>query len=411
MRVAERDPRAGSVSSDRAVQRPLEPLWRGLLFYRVLTLVSTSVVVLATLDDFASPAGAVAAQAVMAAWTAFLGRAYLGRTPWRRVAPADLAVTCGIVGLTPLVQSGAQIAADAPVTGSIWTPGAALACALAYGVRGGLGGAVVLSAVLLAVSARWQAELGDIQLIVLVSLSIGFASTVLRRQADRLRVAIGSEAAMAERERLARVVHDGVLQVLGYVHRRGAELGGEAGRLATMAGEQEVALRTLLTTGGAPTDVHGRRDLADALRMLGSAHVGEPASPSSDPVRNGDVDAELRRGLRVSVSTPAHPVRLRAQVVDELVAVVGAALANVTLHVGPDAPAWVFVEDLGGEVEISVRDEGPGIPDGRLAAAEQQGRLGVARSMCGRVRDLGGTITCETGPGRGTEWTIRMARN
>lgn len=384
MRVAERDARAGAVN-DAATERPLEPLWRGLLFYRVLTLVSTTVVVFSTLDDFASPAGAVAAQAVMAAWTAFLGRAYLGRTPWRRVAPADLAVTCGIVGLTPLVQSSAQIAADAPVTGSIWTPGAVLACALAYGVRGGLGGAVVLSAVLLAVSARWQAEVGDIQLVVLVAVSIGFASTVLRRQAERLRVAIGSEAAMAERERLARAVHDGVLQVLGYVHRRGDELGGAAGQLATLAGEQEVALRTLLTTGGAPTDVHGQRDLADALRMLGSA--------------------------RISVSTPAYPVRMPAQVVDELVAVAGAALANVALHVGPDAPAWVFVEDMGREVEISVRDEGPGIPDGRLAAAEAQGRLGVARSMCGRVRDLGGTITCETGPGRGTEWIIRMARN
>lgn len=370
--------------NDAAMERPLEPLWRGLLFYRVLTLVSTTVVVFSTLDAFASPAGAVAAQAVMAAWTAFLGRAYLGRTPWRRVAPADLAVTCGIVGLTPLVQSSAQIAADAPVTGSIWTPGAVLACALAYGVRGGLGGAVVLSAVLLAVSARWQDEVGDIQLIVLVAVSIGFASTVLGRQAERLRVAIGSEAAMAERERLARAVHDGVLQVLGYVHRRGDELGGEARQLATLAGEQEVALRTLLTTGGAPTDVHGQRDLADALRMLGST--------------------------RISVSTPAYPVRMAAQVVDELVAVVGAALANVALHVGPDAPAWVFVEDMGREVEISVRDEGPGIPDGRLAAAEAQGRLGVARSMCGRVRDLGGTITCETGPGRGTEWIIRMVR-
>jgi signal transduction histidine kinase len=58
----------------------------------------------------------------------------------------------------------------------------------------------------------------------------------------------------------------------------------------------------------------------------------------------------------------------------------------------------------------SVRDEGPGIPDGRLAAAEAEGRLGVARSMRGRVQDLGGTITCDTGPGRGTEWIIELAR-
>jgi signal transduction histidine kinase len=30
--------------------------------------------------------------------------------------------------------------------------------------------------------------------------------------------------------------------------------------------------------------------------------------------------------------------------------------------------------------------------------------------MRGRVHDLGGTITCDTGPGRGTEWIIQVAR-
>jgi signal transduction histidine kinase len=197
-----------------------------------------------------------------------------------------------------------------------------------------------------------------------------------------VRRAVASEAAMAERERLARAVHDGVLQVLGFVRRRGAELGGPAGELGALAGEQEFALRTLLTTGSAPVDERGRRDLAAALRVLGSS--------------------------RVTVSTPAHPVELPAHTVDELVAVVGAALTNVALHVGPDAPAWVLLEDVGSGVEISVRDEGPGISDGRLAAAEAEGRLGVARSMRGRVQDLGGSITCDTGPGRGTEWIIEL---
>jgi signal transduction histidine kinase len=390
VRVAGRGAEAGV--SDRAgatppAERPLEPLWRGLLVYRVLTLVSATVVVVATLDAFAAPAAALAVQAVMAAWTALTGYLYLGRGPAARrgrVALADLAVTCAVLGSTPLVQTPAQVAADAPVMGSIWTPGAVLACALAGGVRGGLGAAVVLSAVLVAVSARLESELGDIQLVVLVALSIGFASTVLRRQAERLRVAIAAQAAMAERERLARAVHDGVLQVLGYVRRRGGELGGPAADLAALAGEQEVALRTLLTGGPDVADAHGRRDLAAALRGLASA--------------------------RVSVSAPAHPVPLPARAVDELVAVVGAALANVALHVGPDAPAWVLVEDVGTAVEISVRDAGPGIPPGRLAAAQAEGRLGVARSIRGRVRDLGGTITLDTGPGRGTEWTIRVGR-
>jgi signal transduction histidine kinase len=368
-------------------ERPLEPLWRGLLVYRVLALLSAGVVVLVGLPQYRSPVGAAAVLAVMVGWTAVLGYGYLdaGARSGRRgrLAVADVAVTVAVMASTPFVQTPAQLAADAPVMGSIWTPGAVLACALCFGVRGGLAAALVVSGTLLAVQARPETELGDIQLIVLVGLTVGFASSVLRRQAERVRGAVAAEAAALERERLARAVHDGVLQVLGYLRSRGGELGGDAGELGRLAGEQEFALRTLLTTGPAGVDALGRRDLAAALRAFGSE--------------------------RTSVATPAHGVDLPAGAVDELVAVVGAALANVTVHVGPDAPAWVLLEDLGAEVEISVRDSGPGIPAGRLAAAEADGRIGVARSMRGRVRQLGGTITCETGS-EGTEWIIRVPR-
>jgi signal transduction histidine kinase len=367
-----------------AVDRPLEPLWRGLLVYRGLTLVSSVAVALYHLGEYAHPLGAVAVLVVMVAWTGATAYLYLALPVRRRAAVLDLVVTVAVVATTPLVQSAAQVDADAPIMGSIWTPGAAVACALVFGVRGGLLGGVVLAVADLAVSARVATELSDIELILLVSLTVGFASTVVRRSAERTRLAIASEAAMRERERLARAVHDGVLQVLGYVRRRGGELGGPAGELAVLAGEQEFALRALLTTGAAPVDGLGRRDLAAALRVLATS--------------------------RVSVATPAHAVDLPAHTVDELVAIVRAALANVERHVGADAPAWVLLEDVGGSVEISVRDEGPGIPDGRLAAAAAEGRLGVARSMRGRVADLGGTIMCDTGQDRGTEWIIRLER-
>lgn len=371
------------------VERPLEPLWRGLLVYRVLTLASAAAVILYRLDEYASPAGALGVLAAMAGWTAVTGYGYFGGLPGARdtrgrFAVADLVVTSGIMLTTPLVETPAQILADAPVMGSIWTPGPVLACALAFGIAGGLASAAAISVVLVAVQASFTAEIGDIQLVVLAGLTIGFTAQVLQRSAERVRKAVASEVAMRERERLARAVHDGVLQVLGYVRRRGAEVGGPAGELGTLAGEQEFALRTLLTSGPAPVDANGRRDLAAALRMLGNA--------------------------RISVSTPAHPVELPAHVVDELVAAVGAAMANVALHVGPEAPAWVLLEDVDDAVEISIRDEGPGIPAGRLAAAESEGRLGVARSMRGRVHDVGGTIECETGEGRGTEWIIKVPR-
>jgi signal transduction histidine kinase len=61
-------------------------------------------------------------------------------------------------------------------------------------------------------------------------------------------------------------------------------------------------------------------------------------------------------------------------------------------------------------VVLTIRDNGPGVDTRQLADAESVGRMGVSRSIRGRVVDLGGTLTLDTGPGRGTEWQVRLAR-
>ncbi|WP_344421058.1 MacS family sensor histidine kinase [Pseudonocardia ailaonensis] len=363
------------------MDRPLEPLWRGVVVYRVLTLVLVIAVAAFHMGSYASPLGAGLVLGVMTIWTGVLARGYLS-SHRDALAIADLVLCAAIMLTTPLIVTDAQLDASTPGMGSIWTSGAVLACAVAYRIPGGVVAAAVISGVLVVAKSRATlVELSDIQILALAGLTVGYASVVLRRAAERVRLAAAEEAATAERERLARAVHDGTLQVLSHVKRRAAELGGGAAELGTLAGEQELALRTLLTRGR--TDERdGRRDLAATLRALASASV--------------------------TVSAPAHPVELSAAVVTELDGVVRAALANVERHVGAGAPAWVLVEELGDAVEVCVRDDGPGIPAGRLAEAAEQGRIGVARSMRGRVADLGGSLELDTGPGRGTEWTIRI---
>jgi signal transduction histidine kinase len=69
----------------------------------------------------------------------------------------------------------------------------------------------------------------------------------------------------------------------------------------------------------------------------------------------------------------------------------------------------VLVEGFPDRVEISVRDEGPGIPEGRLEQAAADGRLGVSQSIQGRIADLGGSATVTTGAD-GTEWELVVPR-
>ncbi|MFP5020149.1 MacS family sensor histidine kinase [Pseudonocardia phyllosphaerae] len=373
------------------MEHPLEPFWRGIIAYRLLTLVTVAGVTVYGLGSgYTSPVGALGVIAVMGVWTAVTSWGYLGGLPGTpdrrgRLAAADLAVCVAVMATTPWLVHPAYLDAGGPGMGSIWTSGAVLACAVAGGIRGGVAAAVVVSVTLGLTKRRFGLlELGDTELLVLAGLTVGFASHVLDRTAARLRRLTAEQAADDERERLTRAVHDGVLQVLAHVKRRGSELGGGAAELGLLAGEQETALRALLTGGTGTADACGRRDLAAVLRGLGSE--------------------------RVTVSAPGHPVELDAGVATEVEAAVRAALANVAVHAGPAARAWVLLEELPDALEISVRDDGPGIPDGRLAQAEAEGRLGVARSLRGRVEQLAGTLTLDTGPELGTEWVIRLPK-
>jgi signal transduction histidine kinase len=88
---------------------------------------------------------------------------------------------------------------------------------------------------------------------------------------------------------------------------------------------------------------------------------------------------------------------------------VRAAVDNALSHGG--GRAWVLVEDEPAAVTVSVRDDGPGIEPGRLEQAEQEGRMGVARSIRGRVAALGGTVEVVSTPGQGTEVELRVPRS
>ena len=112
----------------------------------------------------------------------------------------------------------------------------------------------------------------------------------------------------------------------------------------------------------------------------------------------------------VSVSAPATPVLLDVHTARETAAAVHTALDNIVRHCPKDTGAWILIEDEDEAVIVTVRDDGPGIPEGRLARARREGRLGIAQSVVGRIQDLGGTVEIITAPEEGTEIEMRVPR-
>jgi Family of unknown function (DUF5931)/Histidine kinase len=240
-----------------------EPLWRAIAVYRFASIGYAVLLAVINRADYSRPGWAWVVIAVMTAWTAVTTVAYARperRTPL--LLSADLAVTAGLLLSTAALQyPSAMRHGVMPVT-AIWVAGPVLAWAVQYGRRAGAIAALVISGCdFLLRSEAITVVLNGVVLLLLAGVVVGHLARLAAEVEAERRHVLEVEAAGRERERLARDIHDSVLQVLAMVQRRGA---------------------------------------------------------------------------------------------------------------------------------VTVRDDGPGIADGRLAEAAAAGRLGVSNSICGRLRDLGG---------------------
>ncbi|MFI0152971.1 MacS family sensor histidine kinase [Streptomyces lydicus] len=398
------------------------PLWRAITGYRILTLVYTLCQVAFSYRHYAHPLGAVAYMGALTVWMALTWRRTTSpERCTRQFLMVDLGFAVGGILLTSLVDSHARIMGGAPTLPSIWTAGAVLGFAIKGGWRWA---AVASSAVAVAnLVEREQLARDTLRNVVLVwvaGVAIGYVVEVARASERTLARALQIEAATRERERLARDIHDSVLQVLAMVQRRGTAIGGEAAELGRMAGEQEVALRTLVAGGLVrPAGAAAVASYVPAPAPVTVAHDGTAVTAvaparSAPPAADGSCDVRALlapfAGAGVTFSEPGAPVELPAAAAAELAAAVSAALDNVRVHAGDGAHAWILVEDEPHAVIVTVRDDGPGIPEGRLADAEREGRLGVALSIRGRLRDLGGSAAWVSATGQGTEVELTVPK-
>ena len=368
---------------------PATPLWRAAQVFRLLSCLYAVGFQIAINGELERPAIGWALFAVLISWSLASAAAYLHGYGRRRAwVVAEIVVVVALMLSTFVVASEDWALNNQSWPTTLWATNATISAAILLGpVIGMLTGLLVTAASAL-LKGYVSIDVGRNATVVIelaVGLAVGMAAQTARRAHADVQRAARLAASLEERERLSREVHDGAIQVLALVSRRGREIGGPTMELAELAGQQERLLRRWVSDAGGRLPDGAEADLVALLRR-----------------RSAD---------RVSTSLPADPVMLPAAVAREVDAAVANALDNVVAHAGEGARAFVLLEDLGESVVVSVRDDGVGIAAGRLQQAAADGHVGVAKAIVGRLDWLGGHAELRTGPGKGTEWELTIPRS
>lgn len=184
-------------------------------------------------------------------------------------------------------------------------------------------------------------------------------------------------AAIEERRKMARDLHDGLTQELAFIRSQTAAMAGGMvipGMAEHLAAAAERAL--------------------DESRHAVEALSDDHEQPLAEKLRQAAADVVNRAGAVVELEVePAAPVPMAAR--DALVRVVREATTNAVRH-GQATSVIVRVTTDDACVRLTVADDGWGFDPAQVRAG-----FGL-RSMNQRVEALGGTLNVDSVPGRGT---------
>ncbi len=236
--------------------------------------------------------------------------------------------------------------------------------------------------------------------LVQIPLAVGLARRLRTSLAERetlLQRAIN--ASEQERRRIARDLHDGVVQRLAAVtfslsalarrQRRPDEShrpGSAADPIDAAAGETRTAMRDLRTliVEIAPPNLHAE-GIDNALRDL--------------------LDPLARSGVGTSLDAPADTA-LSAQMTTLLFRVAQEAVRNAGKHAHASR-VDVSLRNRGSHVRLEIADDGGGFSAADLDRRRRGGHVGLSL-LRDLVADAGGTLLVESEPGRGTRVAVEV---
>jgi signal transduction histidine kinase len=203
-------------------------------------------------------------------------------------------------------------------------------------------------------------------------------------------------AVVGERERIARELHDGLSQVLGYVNTKSQAVDGflAAGRVddaRAQLGELSAAARSVYV------------DVRETILRLRSP-IG-PAAGLVAAIRTHatGVAESAKLAIRVQAAPEVETARLDPDVETQAFRIVAEALTNVRKHAGARR-VTIDLRTAEDRLTVTVRDDGRGFAQG--APDDGRPHYGL-RSMSERAAGIGGTLDWENGPDGGA--IVRLA--
>ena len=209
---------------------------------------------------------------------------------------------------------------------------------------------------------------------------------------------------LAERERLAREIHDTVAQGLSSIQML---LHAAEGRVSDPAALEHLRLARDTAAANLQETRRFIRELTppalDSQTLPGAlARLAASAERTSSGLRSA---AAGDRATRVSLHVTGDPVALPMSLETTLLRIAQGSLANVAQHAGANR-AEVTLSYMSDEVALDIVDDGRGftLTDTAAQSPDSFGLVAIRQ----RVEQLGGTFVLESAPGLGTAVAVRF---
>ena len=212
----------------------------------------------------------------------------------------------------------------------------------------------------------------------------------------RLQARLRELAVDAERERIAREMHDGLAQVLGYVNTK-----SQAIEELLVAGRTTEARGLLAELAAAARSIYvDVREAILGLRSPVDPGVGLVVAVEDYAARFAEASKIV---VHVEAATAVRGLDLAPDVEAQVFRIVQEALTNVRKHSGARRAEVVFSVDEG-RLEVAIADDGHGI--GAPTSERDRPHYGI-QAMRERAESIGGTVEWVNPPGGGCR--VRLA--